>query len=338
MSTETMNKEIREKLDPMVGKSFLYNHNQYQVKKYVIHADRERVFIHTDQKDFDRPFESIFDFIKLFQDVPEKPLQKAIAKPTAVSDTSNKESSIIVYETRDYSRFKFLNGNRVINERKTNKIINEIECGNDMLRYYPIQVSQANERLYILDGQHRFFICKKLKRPVFYILVEENKSMPDIAKVNSNVEKWKASDFINCYVQHGNENYKILQKFLDDYGISLTIALQMLNLGNPGLDSGAHAVLNDSFRNGTFEIKCLNEAETLAKECRLFAPFAHCSSRSFVIAIYRIKKAGLISLIDLLEAYLKRPEMLTQQASFKAYINTLEQIVNVGKKNRIVIV
>lgn len=254
------------------------------------------------------------------------------------SNFLHKESSIKVYDTRDYSIFKMINGNRSINDHKVKKIIKEIDAGNDMLQYYPIQVREHEDRLNILDGQHRFYISKILKRPVYYILVMEEKSMPDIAKVNSNVEKWKASDFINCYVQHGNEHYKIFQRFLEEYRISLTVSLQMLNLGNPGKDSGSHGELTEAFRNGTFEVKHLEQARTLAEECRSFAPFPHCNSRSFVIAIYRIKKAGLVTLDELRTACNKRPELLTEQASFKAYINTLEQVLNVGKQKRIVII
>ena len=41
---------------------------------------------------------------------------------------------------------------------------------------------------------------------------------------------------------------------------------------------------------------------------------------------------------SILAAYKKRPEMLTEQANYKAYVNTLEQILNVGKQKRIVII
>ena len=39
-----------------------------------------------------------------------------------------------------------------------------------------------------------------------------------------------------------------------------------------------------------------------------------------MIAIYRIKKAGLVTIEDLVSAYKKRPEMLAQQANYKAYV------------------
>ena len=131
------------------------------------------------------------------------------------------EASVQIHFTNEYARFNMINGNRQLNERKINKIIKEIDNGNDMLRYYPIQVKENKERLDILDGQHRFWISKKLGRPVFYILVQEEKSMPDIAKINSNVEKWKNDDYINCYVQHGIEDYTILRDFFEKYNVSL---------------------------------------------------------------------------------------------------------------------
>lgn len=298
-----------------------------------------------------------------YQDEEEKPLVKernklkVINRPTTIrkslrstlnadflnhinnlnSDMHHQESSVKVYATNNYSVFRMINGNRDLDDRKIKRIIKEIEAGNDMLQYYPIPVKEVGERLDILDGQNRFYIDKKLKRPVYYILVAEEKSMLEIAKVNSNVEKWKPKDFINCYVQLGNENYEILKQFLDKYDISLSVSLIMLSTGEPGTES-AHNSINDSFRSGTFEVKKLTEATQLAEECRFFKSFPNWRSRAFVIAIYRIKKANLISLEDLVAAYKKRPEMLTEQANYKAYVNTLEQIVNVGKQKRIVII
>ena len=98
------------------------------------------------------------------------------------------EASIKLYFTREYARFRMVNGNRQLNDRKINRIMREMADGNDMMRYYPIQVQENKDRLDILDGQHRFWICRHLKRPVYYILVSEEKTMPQIAKVNSNVE------------------------------------------------------------------------------------------------------------------------------------------------------
>lgn len=245
-------------------------------------------------------------------------------------------SSVVIFQTKDYSTFTMINGNRALNENKIKRIIKEIEKGNNMLPYYPIQVRVVGEKMEILDGQHRFFICKKLKQPVHYILVTEQKSMSDIAKVNSNVEKWRPQDFINCYVAQGNYHYIELQAFMDTYKISVGISLRMLSTGTPGSE-GTDTSLAEKFQHGKFEVAHLATAIEIAELCRLFAPSPYCTDRSFIIAIYKINKAGLITIADLAATVAKNPDKLVKQANYKAYIYNLEQIVNAGKQKRIVI-
>lgn len=249
------------------------------------------------------------------------------------------DATVAVKFSNEYARFNIINGNRQLNEKKIKKILAEISQGNDMLKYYPIQVIEKNERLDILDGQHRFYISKKLKRPVYYILVSEQKSMMEIARINSNSEKWKAQDFLNCYIQFDNKNYKILQEFMDTYGINLGSSLKLLNHGHPGnLDTGAGGNrLMDEFQNGEFVVNALDEAVKLADTCQKFHLFTGWKSRSFVVAIHNIIKANLFSVDDILKEFHKRPDTLLLQRDSKSYIYALEVLVNVGKKKRIII-
>ena len=245
-------------------------------------------------------------------------------------------SSVIVFQTTEYKNFTMINGNRGLNENKIKKIIREIENGNNMLPYYPIQVRVVGEKMEMLDGQHRFFICKKLKAPVHYILVTENKSMSDIAKVNSNVEKWKPQDFINCYIQQGNEDYKKLQSFIESYRMSVGVCLRLLSTGTPGVQ-GSDTALNEKFEHGVFKVTHWQQAVEVAELCKLFKANDLYRDRSFIIAIYRIKIAGLITIQELADTFSKCPEMLTRQANYKGYISNLEQIMNIRKQKRIII-
>jgi hypothetical protein len=246
------------------------------------------------------------------------------------------EASLQIFFTNEYSRFRMINGNRQLNEAKINRIIKEISNGNDMRKYYPIQVKENGDRLDILDGQHRFYIARHFKSPVFYILVKEEKSMPDIAKINSNVEKWNANDFINCYVQQENENYKILQQFIDDYKINIGTCIKMLSDGNPA-NSGAGSSLKEKFQHGQFEAKFLQPSIDLIQDCLKFTEFPLRRDRNFISAIYRIKKAGLVKIDEIVESFKKRPDQLTRQIGAKEYVYKLEQLVNIGKQNRIII-
>ncbi len=244
-----------------------------------------------------------------------------------------------VFETTDYKLFKKLNGNRTINDRKIKKIIKEIDGGNDMLKYYPIQVQDDGiGSLNILDGQHRFTISKILKRPVFYILIKEKKSMPEIAKVNSNVEKWKKDDYINCYVAAGNDHYVTLKNFINTTGFSLGICLNLLTNGTPGILSGGQRNLMNDFEQGVFEVKSLGAANHLATIVANFIFFTNYRSRDFINAVYRIYTSKKLPFADVVEKVKANSNMLVQQANFKDYIYKIEQIVNIGKSNRVVII
>ncbi len=250
---------------------------------------------------------------------------------------THKSSTTVVFQTTDYSLFSFLKGNRAINTKKVDKIIAEIKGGNDMLPYYPIQVRVKDGKLVILDGQHRFFICNKLKRSVHYIIVSEEKSMQDIAKINSNVEKWKHVDFINCYTTAGIHDYAILNEFMQKYGFSLGVCLYLLSEGNPGKATGSLPELYEEFTNGKFKVTKLDEANAFGDICKQFSAFKNWRSRAFVLAIYRIIKAEKVPIEDVIEVFKRYPGMLKEQATFKDYIMNLEQIMNVGRKIRVVI-
>lgn len=245
-------------------------------------------------------------------------------------------SEITVYKTKDYSRFEFIEGNRGLNHNKIKNIIAEIEAGNDVLKYNPILVEKNGNKLRVPDGQHRFFISKKLGRYVYYIIMDEKKTMAEIARVNSNVEKWSQKDFINCYITQGNKHYKKLKEFIDLYKINVGTSLRLLTFGQPGTE-GSNTELTKQFENGMFEVKTWDQAAAIADNVKKFQSFPFHTDRGFVIAIYKIIKADLITIDTLLDAYNKNPDKLEKQASYKQYLYNLEQLVNVGKQKRIVI-
>jgi hypothetical protein len=227
-------------------------------------------------------------------------------------------------------------GNRQLNESKIKRIIRDIESGVDVLKYYPITVVEKSKRLEIIDGQHRFYIAKKLKKPVHYIVMLQAIALPDVAKINSNVEKWKTTDFINCYVQQGNDHYKKLQDFLDTYKFSPSISIKLLQNGNPGSEEGLLGDMN-AFQRGHFEVKYWDEAIKISESVKLFESFPYWKDLGFIIAIYRIMKANKIELEELLTKCKKYPEMLIKHSGFKDYLFCLENIFNRGKSIRVVI-
>lgn len=241
------------------------------------------------------------------------------------------ESSQKIYECSDYARFRMINGNRQLNASKIKKILNDIDDGTNVLKCCPVLCVENKGRLDIIDGQHRFYVSKKIHSPVYYT-ISESMTLYDIAKINSNTEKWKANDYVNCYVQLGNPNYKILQSLLDEYPLPISTAIGLLacgKIGGGGRDKS-------SFERGLFEVKNENEAISLCKAVSQFT-FNKKYSRDFMRAIEMVREGNKISLEELTEKVNVNIEKLSNQSSYKDYLLNLESIYNIKKSIRSVI-
>ncbi|HMI62670.1 MAG TPA: hypothetical protein VK518_17255 [Puia sp.] len=248
----------------------------------------------------------------------------------------HKESSVSVYHSREYSNFRMIEGNRELNEIKINKIMKDIEAGIDVLKYYPIQVREVGDRLHIIDGQHRFYIARKLGRVIHYILLQEDQSLYNIAVINSNTEKWKTRDFINCYVNLNNEHYKELDAFMKTYGLSATLCARLLTDGQPGYGGNGNQNMED-FQRGKFEVRNRDEAKKLADICTHFNDFKHAKSANFFHAIKKIVDAGKVDIWDVIKKYNSYKDELVKQLSWKEYISNLENIYNKSLRSRVII-
>jgi hypothetical protein len=231
-------------------------------------------------------------------------------------------------------------GNRELNERKIKRIQRDIMAGIDVLQYFPILVQEKKGKkpeddiLLIKDGQHRFYVARKMQKPVHYIVVSNPLSLHAIAKINSNTERWKYKDFINCYTQQDNEHYKALHDFQQKSGLPTTICLHLLARGTIS-DSGFAAT--EVFQSGQFKVEKLEEAQRVIDMCRKFQKFPHWKDRKFIVAICKILQAGKCDIDELVEKFEKDPQQLEKQHGYKEYLSNLEIIYNKNARHRRVI-
>lgn len=245
----------------------------------------------------------------------------------------HKESEVKVFQTTDYKLFKKIDGNRSLNNKKIDRIIKEIKAGNDVLDQVPILVASENGHLNVLDGQHRLAIAEQLKRPVHYIIRKKDMSMHDVAKVNSNVEKWSFADFINAY-KKSNKNYQQLHEFHKAYGFAIGSCLILLTFGAEKNADGSHEELNAKFQHGQFEVKKYKEAVQVAEICKTFSDFSGWNSRGFLIAICKLIQGEKCDFDVLLKKFKNNPKKLQQQANWKQYLTNLEEIYNIDNSKR----
>ena len=96
-----------------------------------------------------------------------------------------------VYGSFDYSKFRFIFGNRELRRAKVVKLRDEIKH-NNRIASYPIIV---NSNFPKSDGQHRFIALAELGYELSYV-VDDTFDVQSIAKSNTIADKWKANDYL----------------------------------------------------------------------------------------------------------------------------------------------
>lgn len=131
-------------------------------------------------------------------------------------------------KTKDYSIFKKNAANRDMVESNVLKIMNSIKQRN-LLEFRPILV---NEKMEIIDGQHRLEACKRLGIEVCYI-IQSGASDKDMYLLNENQRSWSTSDYLNYFCAQEKEEYIKLRSFMKKTNLKVRDAMTLLT-GKPG--------------------------------------------------------------------------------------------------------
>ena len=121
------------------------------------------------------------------------------------------ETQIKTYRTNDYGIFKTIVGNRTISLHNVNSIIDNIKK-NGVLPTVII----VNEKMEVIDGQHRLEAFKQLGVPIEY-QIRKGLSLKDCIAYNVSGKKWEIIDYIESYAELGNEEYKTLLRVVREF-------------------------------------------------------------------------------------------------------------------------
>ena len=116
---------------------------------------------------------------------------------------------IKVYETRKYSVFKKLEGNRDLCSVK--KIVDSI----NKVGYIPSPVC-VNENMEVIDGQNRIEALKQLGMPVHYYIVN-GVGLEEARQMNIGRKNWQLIDYFKSFAAEGKEEYVYFLKMLEKH-------------------------------------------------------------------------------------------------------------------------
>ena len=228
--------------------------------------------------------------------------------------------------TYDYDLFKFNRNNRVINLNNRQKLFESL-TENGFIKSFPLTVKMDHndDKLEILDGQHRFVICKKMNLPVYYVIIENDFN---IAKINSTSIAWTVDTYIESYCKQGLKQYIDIKNFKEKHGFSYSQACALL------AGTVCHTNVMRAIKNGTYKIKDLIFAEKVAKlSNEILEVYEGAKRRTFLDVLYGICKLDDIDLNRLVKNCKKYSHLIKSYTNRKETLRMLEEIYNYKRSN-----
>lgn len=217
-----------------------------------------------------------------------------------------------VFKTKNYSIFKNLLGNRVIDKTNLARLKNSM---NDIGTIdIPIIV---NENYEVIDGQHRLQACKDLNREVCYMVIK-GCSLKEVHKLNTIGKKWGFYDYLEAYANAGLQDYQIAKRFVDKYKFGYVETLAMLG-GCDRID----------FIDGKLKIKDYQDAIQKAESIKMIAPYySGFKRRSFVMAMLKCFDIEGFSIATFTQKLSIQRTKMVDCATLNQYLMLIEDIYN----------
>lgn len=187
-----------------------------------------------------------------------------------------------MYTTYTYSLFKIIKGNRGIDRLHVIRLAKRFK---KELYQIPILV---NEKLEIIDGQHRWSAIKYLFEeegivlPVYFV-IQYGKTAKDAADLNlTGGRKWSIRDHVDSEVSFGNKEYILLTSLMDKYDIKNTSTMLDILYTLKKLPRNK---VTSMLKNGTMTITDVyDQLVNVLDKLSLFETFEHCKTKKFMDA------------------------------------------------------
>lgn len=230
-----------------------------------------------------------------------------------------------ILQTKNYNLFGIVDGNRTVNSSHVKKLkvsIHQIDLK------IPIVV---NEKMEVVDGQHRLQARKELGLPVFYIMIS-GLGLRETQRVNSAAKNWNDKDFLDSFVKQNYGHYKTYKKFRETYQFGHSDTLSILS-GRGVTGGGTNS--NSEFRDGEFSVSPDNLAKATdwAEKIYQIEPFYDgFKRRSFISAMITCFKHEQYNHDDFIAKLAYQSSKLVHCTNSIQYLRIIDEIYNFKRK------
>lgn len=225
----------------------------------------------------------------------------------------------VVQETMDYDKFSFLEANRDQSRGHIEVLKAAFEEIGNLTKVQPILV---NDKLQIVDGQHRFTACKELGQPIYYTMVE-GLGVNEARSMNLLHRTWRVDDFAKSYAMSGDKNYQRYINLKEDYGFRHSVILAFIQ------NTPEKAGVFKEFREGDFVIQdeeaAVERLEYLSQAVEL-SPIV--SYRPLSLALLRAMQSDNFDPARMLDKLKKYGHKLERIENVESNLRQLEDLYN----------
>jgi hypothetical protein len=262
-------------------------------------------------------------------------MQTLLTEPKVFNHVQNGEIVNTVYKTFDLDIFENIDGNRVPNLQHVKRLTDSIKTYG--MKCNPILV---NEKMQVIDGQHRLMAAKEAKTFVYYIILN-GYTLSEVHTLNLNQKNWNKKDYMEGYANMGIEPYIKLKRFCEknnDYNFSDCIALCQ-NSSNSSVKTLAYSYHRETiqiFEKGTWEGENFELAQEWADKIRMIKPYySNYIRSSFVGTMITLFKNPIFDFNEFMHKLRLQPTALVDCANREQYRTLIEDIYNFRSRSKI---
>ena len=251
----------------------------------------------------------------------------------------------------NYLKFTRIGHNRQVRPTHVNDLALSIQRYG-YFNHSPIVVAKDERTglFNIIDGQHRFYACKKLGIPVLYEELKTAHAQERIVAINANQRQWCLDDFAKFYAGEGNQDYIELLKLCNIYGLSISAILNVFKGFKAGIgggfredSSGKRPPIVRDFKNGRFYItetdrENFDKVIRMVDDIRGFSPIYESfqKSPSFVKSIVAMVTSEGYEHEKMLKSLSERSGILKKSPNTQVYMDLLSAVYNHKRKKKLV--
>lgn len=237
-----------------------------------------------------------------------------------------------VYKTNDYSKFKYMNGNRPINKPHVARLKRSFS------EKHLFSVVLVNEKFEIIDGQHRVRAAKETNKPIYYSIVN-GYGLEEVQSLNTNMSNWTKKDYLNAYCDLGYGEYLKFREFLETYpmfGLSGCEVILTQITGNRNTTNHNFNFSVKYFENGDLKIPNYSYSVDCAEKILMFKPYYENYNRAlFIRAIIGMFKHENYNHSQMMSKLRIQPTALQDCSNVGQYKLLIEEIYNYKSRNKV---